>query len=146
MAIGSHSLVARPDASSLIVAQDGKLGPHGAVMLAVLQEIAAFYSDVLAPICAELLGVATRDFETRRQQIFLSDAAQFSSPSGGDATLAGKQLMPVFMVKVNRLREAIRLVGLPVTEVREDWRSGMTTEVTNRMLPHPRRSVTWRGC
>lgn len=85
-------------------------------MLSALREIVSFHSDVLLKACAELCEVSSKDFEAKRQQLFLTSSSL--SDSSGEA-LPEKPMVPALLMKIQRLHEAVRLVGLPVTEVSE---------------------------
>lgn len=115
--IFSQETLLMPTLKSLeIVEKDCTLGPNGAVMLSVLRELVAFYTNSLSKHCMELCEATTKDFEGKRQQLFLPNSAL--SGSSGEESAAEKLLVPTFLLKIHRLHEAVRLVGLPNTEVR----------------------------
>ncbi|TYZ62248.1 hypothetical protein PybrP1_011589 [[Pythium] brassicae (nom. inval.)] len=118
------------------VDKDGKLGPNGAVLLSALQGVRGFYAGALARPCADLSAAPSRDFEVRRQQLFGSNAAPTAAASSESAPLPGKQLVPAFTATVDRVREAVRLVGLPVAETKRD-----TAWVLTQLCQRPPKDV-----
>lgn len=124
------------------------------MLLAALQAVVGFYGDALARPCAELAAVPSRDFETQRQQLFAVVDAAASSVSSG--ALSGSQLVPAFRIQVARVRDAVRFVGLPVTEVGRCDCVALSLRLVSwvwlvrkrdELTPYVhRRSATWRGC
>lgn len=84
-------------------------------MLSALREIVFFYTNVLSRACGELCEASSKDFEMRRQQLFLASSSLLGS-SG--ETSPEKLMVPALLLRTHRLHETVRLVGLPTTEVR----------------------------
>lgn len=76
------------------------------MLLAALRAVVAFHANVLSPVCLTLATAPSKDFEAKRQQLFGAGA------SSNEASVVA------FVTKIHAVRDAIRLIGLPVTEVR----------------------------
>uniref|UniRef100_K3WPB4 AB hydrolase-1 domain-containing protein n=1 Tax=Globisporangium ultimum (strain ATCC 200006 / CBS 805.95 / DAOM BR144) TaxID=431595 RepID=K3WPB4_GLOUD len=99
-----------------VVEKDDQLGPNGTVLLSVMRDLLACYSTSIAAHCIELCDATTKDFEAKRQQIFLPK--KIGVRSGSDDV--ADKLLPSFVLNTQRLQEAVRLVGLPTTEAKKD--------------------------
>ncbi|TMW65694.1 hypothetical protein Poli38472_008336 [Pythium oligandrum] len=105
------------------VKQDGKLGPNGERLLMALQDLVAFQKTDLTKACAELVNATSKDFEPRRQALFLSTSVPpptglkklvaLSSPHKPPASPANSDgvLVKQLLEKAQCIRHLLPLIG-----------------------------------